>query len=171
MPHTIPVGARSLFVTATAWLFILLGAAASAFALVQQASFAATLPAMVDTLPWLAAVLLPGMRVGLVLSVALLVCAVGLLLRFDWARRLFIGLLVLTLTANLGGLVLQQVLLQAVIDSRLHAAALPPQTAEVVGGFVTATRVLAVALTLAASGALLWVIRRLMSPAVRHEFA
>jgi hypothetical protein len=41
----------------------------------------------------------------------------------------------------------------------------------VFGGFVTAARVMAVLMTLGACLALLWIIRRLMSPTVRQEFA
>lgn len=169
MPTTIPVGARSLFVTATGWLFILLGALASLFALVQKASVVSLLQGTAT--PWLAPYAPWVVHAGVVLSLALLGCAVGLLLRLNWARRLFIGLIALALVANLAGLGLQQVLLQSVVDHSLNAAALPPQTADVVGSFVTATRAMAVALTLTASGVLLWVIRRLMSPAVRQEFA
>ena len=44
MPQTFNVGARSLFVTAVAWLFIVLAALASASALVQNAMVASLLP-------------------------------------------------------------------------------------------------------------------------------
>src|SRR2546428_13819159 len=43
MPHTIHVGGRSLLVTLTAWVFIVLGALASASALVQISVVAALL--------------------------------------------------------------------------------------------------------------------------------
>jgi hypothetical protein len=169
VPQTFNVGARSLFVTATAWLFILLGALASVLALVQGASVISLLQSV--QWPWLAKVLPWTMHAGVALSLSLLACAVGLLLRVEWARRLFIGLMILAFTVNLVGLGLQQVLLQALVDNTLSHTALPPQAADVVGGFVTATRTLAVAMTLGVCGALLWVIRRLMSASVRQEFA
>lgn len=169
MPQTFNVGARSLFVTTTAWLFILLGALASVFALVQGASVMSLLPSV--HVPWLARVLPWGVHLGVALSLSLLACAVGLLLRVEWARRLFIGLMVLAFAVNLVGLGIQQVMLQALVDSTLNQASLPPHAAGVVGGFVTATRTMAVAMTLGVCAGLLWVIRRLMSPAVRQEFA
>jgi len=169
VPHTIPVGARSLFVTFTGWLFLLLGAGASVFALLQGASVSSLL--VTAPVPWLADWLPLAMRAALVLSLALFACSIGLLLRLDWARRLFIALMVLALVVNLAGLGLQQVLLQGLVDRTLAGAALPAQAAQVVGGFVTATRTMAVLMTLGVCGALLWVVRRLMSAAVRHEFA
>jgi hypothetical protein len=169
VPHTIPVGARSLFVTFTGWLFLLLGAAASVFALLQNAAVDSLLVAA--PVPWVVEALPVAMRAALVLSLALFACSIGLLRRQDWARRLFIVLMGLTLAVNLAGLGLQHVLLQALVDRTLVGAPMPAQAAEVLGGFVTATRTLAVLMTLAMCGALLSVIRRLMSAAVRHEFA
>ena len=42
---------------------------------------------------------------------------------------------------------------------------------QLLGGFVTAARVMAVLVTVGACMLLVWIIRRLMSPAVRQEFA
>jgi hypothetical protein len=173
MPITIAVGARSLFVTAIAWLFILLGVVASVSALLQNAMLASLLPLpaqaglmglLVAKLPWVTGACV-------VLSLATLASAVGLLLRLDWARRTFIGLLIVAIVANLLGLWLQQELMQAIVDHALSSAALPPKAAGVFGGFVTAARVMAVVVTLGACGLLAWIIRRLMSAAVRQEFA
>ena len=173
MPITIAVGARSLFVTAVAWLFIGLGLIASGSALLQNAMLASLLPLppqagltgwLVAKLPWVTGT-------SLVLSLAMLASAVGLLLRLDWARRTFIGLLVVAIVANLLGLWLQQELMQAIVDHALSSASLPPKAAGVFGGFVTAARVMAVVVTLGACGLLAWIIRRLMSASVRQEFA
>lgn len=176
MPITIAVGARSLFVTATAWLFILLGVVASLSALVQNAMLASLLPTlsssptvsglmglMIDYMPWV-------VGTGLVMSLATLASAIGLLLRLDWARRTFIGLLVVAIVANLLGLWLQQEMMQSVVSRTLGSVALPPQALGVFGGFVTAARVMAVVVTLGACGLLGWIIRRLLSAGVRREF-
>jgi hypothetical protein len=171
MPITIAVGSRSLFVTATAWVFILIGMAASASALVQNAMLASLLPAAHGVTGWLTAYLPWVTLAGLALSVATLGSAIGLLLRIDWARRVFIGLLVVAIVANLLGLWLQQELMQAVVSSTLSAAVLPPKALGVFGGFVTAARVMAVVVTLGACGVMGWIIRRLMSASVRQEFA
>lgn len=176
MPQTFTVGARSFFVTATAWLFIVLGGLASVSALLQQASFASGLPAVnLQGLPLLTGLLLGYlpyvMGASLVLSLATVASAVGLLLRLEWARRVFIGLLVAAIAMNLGGLWLQQEVMHALVSQTLGTSPLPPAVAGVFGGFVVTARVLAVALTLVACLGLGWIIRRLMSPMVRQEFA
>jgi hypothetical protein len=178
MPQTYTVGARSLFVTATAWVFIFLAALTSAAAIVQNASVASLLPGLpLDraTLPLLTGLLvgyLPWfMGAALAMSCATLAAAVGLLLRLDWARRAFIGLLIVAIVANLLGMWLQQEVAQSVVDATLRSARLPEAALNVFGGFVTMARVLAVLLTLCACGMLAWIIRRLMSSHVRQEFA
>lgn len=180
MPQTFNVGARSLFVTATAWVAIVLATLASASAIVQNAFVASAgpdgaggmnLPALplltnllLGYLPWV-------VGTGLVMSVAMLASAIGLLLRLDWARRVFIGVLVIAIVANLLGLWLQHEVVQSVVSSTLAGAPLPPRAAGVFGGFVTAARVMAVVVTLGTCALFGWVIRRLMSPSVRQEFA
>jgi len=180
MPQTYNVGARSLFVTATAWVFILLGALASVSALVQNAWVASLMPGLqmsggrgalplltgllVGYLPWV-------VGTGLVVSLATLASAIGLLLRLDWARRVFIGLLAFAIVANLLGLWLQQEVLQSLVNNTLSTVSIPAQALGVFGGFVTAARVMAVLVTLFACALLGWIIRRLMSSSVRQEFA
>jgi len=180
MPHTINVGARSLFVTATAWVFIALGLLASASAVVQNAHLSALLPqihaaAQLGPLPLVGGLLaayLPWILLAvLVVSLATLASAIGLLLRLDWARRIFIGLLVLAIAANLGGLWLQQEVVQSVVANTLTRATIPPQVLDVFGGFVTAARVMGTLVTLGGCLVLAWIIRALMSPLVRQEFA
>jgi hypothetical protein len=160
-------------VTAIAWAFILLGVVASLSTLLQNAMLVSLLPAapttgviglLMNYLPWV-------MGAGLVISLATLASAIGLLLRLDWARRSFIVLLAVAIVANLLGLWLQQEMMQSVVSSTLVNTALPPQALGVFGGFVTAARVMAVVVTLGACALLAWIIRRLMSAGVRQEFA
>ena len=179
MPHTINVGGRSLFVTATAWVFIILSVLASASALVQNAAVGSVMPALqagngqplplltsflVGYLPWV-------MGAALVMSLATLASAIGLLLRLDWARRAFIGVLAVAIVVNLTGLWLQQELVQSVVSSTLTSAPIPPQALGVFGGFVTAARVMGMLVTLGGCALLAWIIRALMSSRVRREFA
>ena len=162
MPYTINVGARSFFVTAIAWVFIAFGALASASALLQNANLASLLPA-----------LQAGTAQGgvvLALSLATLASAVGLLFRLDWARRVFIALLIVAIAANVAGLWLQHELVQSVVSATLSSGPFPEQALGVFGGFVTAARVMGALMTLGACLALAWIIRALMSPAVRQEF-
>jgi len=180
LPQTLNVGARSYFVTATAWAFIVLAALACASALVQNATVASVVPGLrpigeaarlplltgllVGYLPWV-------MGAGLLLSGATLASAIGLLLRLDWARRTFIGLLIVAIVANLLALWLQQEVVQAVVSTTLSLAPIPTEVLGVFGGFVTAARVMAVVVTVGACLFLGWIIRGLMSPSVRQEFA
>lgn len=178
MPQTYNVGSRSLFVTMTAWVFIVLAALATMSAVVQNAAVTSVLPGirvatpdlplltgfLLGYLPWV-------MGAAVVISLATLVSAVGLLLRLDWARRVFIGMLGFAIVANLLGLWIQHELVQSVVSSTLSSTRLAPEALGVFGGFVTATRVMAMVMTLAACWLLAWVIRRLMSPSVRQEFA
>jgi hypothetical protein len=119
---------------------------------------------LVGYLPWV-------VGAGLVISLATLASAIGLLLRLDWARRTFIGLLVVAIIANLLGLWLQQEVVQSVVDHTLARTVIPAQALGVFGGFVTAARVMAVLMTLVGCTLLVWIIRRLMSAGVRQEFA
>ena len=108
---------------------------------------------------------------GLALSLATLASAVGLLLRLEWARRSFIVLLGLAIVAHLVGIWLHQEVVQSLVDSTLSRSPLPPAAAGVFGGFVTAARVSATAMSLGACALLALIIGRLMSPMVRQEFA
>ena len=180
MPQTYNVGSRSLFVTATAWIFIVLAALTSISALVQNAAVASLMPGLLSAsqqgpLPWLTGLLIGYLPwvvgAGLVISLATLASAIGLLLRLDWARRTFIGLLIVAIIANLMGLWLQHEVVQSVVSNTLSSVAIPARALGVFGGFVTAARVMAVLVTLAGCGLLGWIIRRLMSAVVRQEFA
>ncbi len=181
MPHTINVGARSLFVTVTAWVFIALALLAAASALVQNATTASLLPGLamaggaqplplvtgflMGYLPWV-------LGAGLLMSLATLASAVGLLMRLDWARRVFIGMLAVAIVANLLGLWLQQEVVQSVVASTLLTSVpVPAQVLGVFGGFVTAARVMALLMTLGTCTILAWIIRSLMTATVRQEFA
>lgn len=180
MPQTFTVGSRSLFVTATAWVFIVLAALASASALVQNAAVASSMPAwqlagqrqplplltgwLLGYLPWV-------VGAGLVMSLATLASAIGLLLRLDWARRVFIGVLAVAIVANLLGLWLQHEVVQTLVNQTLTRATIPADALGVFGGFVTAARVMALLMTLGLCALCGWIIRRLMSAGVRQEFA
>ena len=104
-------------------------------------------------------------------SVATLAAAIGLLLRLEWARRTFIVLMGAAIGINLGGLWLQQELMLSLVDATLQQVAMPPVLAGVFGGFVAATRSMAVLVTLAGCVMLGWIAWRLTLPPIRQEFA
>jgi hypothetical protein len=60
---------------------------------------------------------------------------------------------------------------QSVVETTLARAPMPPPVLNVFGGFVTAARVMAVVVTLCGCVLLGWIIRSLMSPSIRQEFA
>ena len=174
MPQTFSVGSRSWLVTVTAGLVILWAALAlsSALAPTLGASwlralgpigtrFGPLLPASLG--PWLLAL-------SLLLAAALFACAIGLLQRLEWARRLAIGVLALALCVQLGGLWLQHEVVTALLDAASSSVPLPAPAAGVLGGLAVATQAMGWLLTLAACVLLGWLMRRLMSPPVRQEF-
>ncbi len=179
MPQTYYLGSRSLFVTFTAWVVIVLATLGCAAGVLEQASLASFGPGLGMTLQagplapltgWLLNYLPWVNGAGLLLSVALLVTAGGLLLRVEWARQGFIGLMVLAIVVNLAGLWLQHELVQSLVHSTLNAAPLPALAQKVVGGFVAAARLGGVLATLVLCVVMAWVIQRLRSPMVRQEF-
>ena len=100
-----------------------------------------------------------------------MISAIGLLMRLNWARCTFISLLALAIALNLAGLWLQHEMVQSVVESTLARVTMPPHALSVFGGFVTAARVMAVVVTLGGCALLGWIIRSLMSPGIRQEFA
>lgn len=176
MPTTFNVGSRSLFVNLTAWVALALAALFGAAAVVQYAEVASQLPQwqraelprlsgwLLQYLPWV-------VGAAAVLSLLWVTAAVGLLLRLEWARRVFIALTALVIVAQLLGLWLQHEVMQAVLAGTLGQVALPAAAAGLFDGLAATAQVLAVLLTLAACALLGWVIRRLSSDPVRQEFA
>ena len=176
MPQTYNVGSRSRFVNFIAWMFILLAAFACEWAVIQNATQSwAALASDQSSLPWLTGLLMRHatwvFSAAIALSLATMVCAFGLLRRIEWARRVFIGLLMVAIGVDLAGLWLQQEFMHLLVDSTLRQTTLTQPVADLFGGVVTAARVLAGFITLVASVALVGIIRRLMSPSVRQEFA
>lgn len=176
MPQTYNVGSRSRFVNFIAWMFILLAAFACEWAVIQNATQSwSALAVDPSSLPWLTGLLMRHapwvFSAAVALSLATMVCAAGLLRRIEWARRVFIGLLMVAIVADLAGLWLQQEFMHLLVDSALRQATLTQPAAELFGGVLTTARVLAGLVTLVFSLALAGIIRRLMSPSVRQEFA
>lgn len=172
MPQIFSVGARSIFVNTVAWAGILLAMLSVISSLIHRSSgqLLRDFPApqslaylFDDHLPLLVACVA-------VLSLATLVAAIGLLLRLNWARIVFIGLLIFAILANLAGLWLQQQVVQTVVSHTLASTALPEQALSALGGLATASKILGVFMTAGLCAVLVWIIIRLMSQPVRQEF-
>ncbi len=181
MPQTFNVGSRSLFVTVTAWVFIVLAALASVSALLQNAAMASFLPGLtvvgnVQPLP-----LLTGLLMGYlpwVVGAGLAGVAGHAGLRRRPAAAPGMGAPHLHRAAGAGhrgqrrrASGCSRRCCNRWSAARWQRSPLPPLVADVFGGFVTAARVMAVLVTVGACLLLVWIIRRLMSPSVRQEFA
>ena len=172
MPQTFSVGARSIFVNTVAWVGIVLALLSVASPLARSAVGASwpTIPVphglmqLLDhNLVWLTAI-------AAVAWLATLIAAVGLLLRLNWARVVFIGILVLAILGNLAGLWLQHEVVQTVVTHALTSSALPVQTSNALGGLAVASRVLGALMSLGTCLFLVWIILRLRSRPVLQEF-
>jgi len=178
---TVPVP-RSTFVTVLAWIFIVLSGFATLISLMQNAMLffmfrdagfgqamdklghAPNVPAFFF---YFARYFYLFFALFLVLSAATLASSIGLLLRRNWGRILFIGLMGIGIAWNLGGLALAAVMMTVV-----NGFPLPPGNCMGValGGMVIAMMVVNVAIALAFSALFAWIIVRLRSPGIRREF-
>jgi hypothetical protein len=177
---------RSSFVTVVAWIFIVLSGFSTLIGALQnlmirsmpfdqlnsalQDSSAAQLPAP-------ARVMFSHFQlfflVTFLLSLLMLISSIGLLRRHNWARLVFIGLLVLGIIYLLGGLFLQQSFMSSF--NRSFSAAAPQDSlfranAQQFESLFTAMRVFMIAFSLGIAGVFGWIVARLASARVRAEF-
>lgn len=165
---------RSAFVTLTAWVFIVLSSFATFIALLQNITLHFLLtPEQLQRAweqdrhatplaGWLFSHLELFFGLLLVLAALTLAAAIGLLLRHNWARLAFIGLLLAAIVWNVGSLVMQKMI----------AAGGPAS-----GDFLQQTRammnvldVFSLILALVLSLACGWIAFRLGTSAVKREF-
>jgi len=90
-----------------------------------------------------------------------LVASIGLLKRIEWARKLFIALLVLGIASNIGVFFLQQHMTALVAGGDGDA---------MVDQMLRTTRIMMGLLTVVLSVLLAWLAKRLMAPAIVAEF-
>lgn len=170
---------RSTFVTVVAWSFIVMSAFGALMAVVQAAmvhalsrdpQFSSALAQLPDDMPALLALAvanLPLVAVAyLAVNVFTLVCSIGLLRRRNWARLCFVGLMVLAIVSQLGGLGMQL----AVVSSLRNEIAMASGDGLDVGFFIFA--IMAVSAVFAIAFAVLfgWIAMRLLSPRIAAEF-
>ena len=169
---------RSSFVTSLAWSFIVLAGFATVISALQNVMVNLTFPmeeirgAMreaqgAQALPPFAAFMLDHFRLlaafFLGVSVFTLVSAIGLLKRMNWARLIFIGVMILGVIWNLAGLV---------IPYFMHAS-FPPIPPEFRDNFQLMMNIMTVVMAVVAvvfAGLFAWVAKRLMSAEVKREF-
>lgn len=162
----------SIFVTVVAWLFIVF-AAMGLLMSVAQIIMISMIPSSLQ--PSDASFLERNFQtiflIPMVLSLLMLGISIGLLRRLEWARRSFIGFLSLSILYLAGSLVFMW---QMGIDLAAVPQGASPDFQEAAKQFYLmrlTTFFLMAAFAVGASGLFIWIIGKLMQPAVRDEFA
>lgn len=170
---------RSTFVSVVAWIFIVLSGFGTLIAVFQnvmfftmfdnpdfqQALHAPPVPGMPPMAGFMLANLQLFFLANMVVMAAVLACSIGLLRRVNWARPGFVGLLVLGIVWNLGGLVFQLLLFSSMQDA---FGGMPDDMNA--RGFMIAISVMAVLFAVGLSVLYGWIAKRLLSPAIAAEF-
>jgi len=170
---------KSNFVTVVAWIFIVLSGFGTLIGILQSVMIATVFntPEVAQAMqsppppgaPPFAMFMMKHMLTFFVCMLALnvltLIASVGLLLRRNWARLLFIGLMVFGIVWNFAGLVLQFSMFSSMRD---QFAAVPD--APDMGAFFVGIAVVSVIFVIAFSALFGWIIKRLVSPPVVAEF-
>lgn len=170
---------RSTFVTVVAWIFIVLSGIGTAISILQnimiQTMF--TGPEMERALqappppgtPPFATFMADHFQLFfaafLIASVLMLASSIGLLKRKNWARLIVVGLMMLGIAWNLGGLVLQLTMFSSMQESFAKAPGAPNMKS-----FMVAMAIFSALFALGMSVLFGWIIKRLLSPAVVAEF-
>lgn len=168
---------RSNFVTKLAWIFIVVGGFATFISLLQAIMFNLSFPlsemqafAQSTQHPWIVKLIFTNLQLYLggfiVISVVTLIASVGLLQRRNWARRAFIGLMVLGIFWNIGSLVVQQLMFSEISFPGLRARGFSMD----VETFLTVIQVFSVVQAVALSALFGWIIWRLTSKPIAAEF-
>ena len=183
MELTAPVVPRSSFVTVLAWIFIVLAGFATLIAVLQNImvntmfpleEFQSTSHKPPDT-PAAVSFFASHIRLFfasfLVVTASTLVSAVGLLKRRNWARLVFIAILLLGIVWNVAGLVAQQFLFSSM---QVFPPGAPPQVraqAEAFDSVFLVMRVVSALMAVGFSILFAWLVKRLLSVSVAAEFA
>ena len=174
-------GNRSSFVTVLAWVFIILSSFATMISILQNimvwtmfnqpeiANAMATPP--LGAPPFMAFV--AGyfrwfFMLFLLVTVATLVSSIGLLKRLNWARLVFIGLMILGIVWNLGGLLIQFAMFDSMrgqFADANKAAGAPNMQA-----FMIAMEIVSVLFGIGFSVLWGWIAKRQLSREIKAEF-
>jgi len=174
---------RSTFVTVVGWIFVVLAGFSTLIALLQNVMVAvvfsrpemqeATKHAKAQGVPWFASFMLDYFQLFflavLALSACCLAAAIGLLLRKNWARLLFVALMGIGIAWQAAGLIVTFFMFSTFADTFAKAGShggVPP-------GFDLMWKIIAGMNVLFVIGFIVlfaWIIKRLVSPGIRREF-
>lgn len=173
---------RSTFVTVLAWIFIALSGFGTIISILQnimiftvfrspeisQAMQAPPPPDMPAAAAFMASHIYLFFLAFLLISGFTLASSIGLLKRWNWARLCFIGIMLLGIVWNLGGLVVQFSMFSS-MQHQFSAAATHggPDMQPVFIAFAVVSVLFAVGFSVLFG----WIAKRLLSPAVAAEFS
>lgn len=176
---------RSTFVTVVAWVFIVLSGFATVISILQnilvftvfrdaeinQAMRANAAGSMPAAAAFMAEHFHLFFLAFLLVSTFTLASSIGLLKRRNWARLSFVGIMVLGILWNLGGLVLQFLMFSSMEEPFSAGGPHPglrasPFSMTLLVGMAVVNVLLAVGLSVLFG----WIAKRLLAPAVREEF-
>lgn len=171
---------RSSFVTGLAWTFVALGGVATLVTLLQNVmlsvmysadDFRAPSSDDFQQLPAFLRFIVNNFQLffasAFVLSAATLLSAIGLLKRQNWARLLFILIMLIGMLWNLAAIAMPFVMQSWMSQAPAHAQAAMRGEFELMWAMMTAV---AVIIGLAFAILFGWIIKRLMAQDVRREF-
>lgn len=173
---------RSTFVTALAWVFIVLAGFATLIAIMQNLMVTLMFPVAEmqaaadqaqhdERIPWFAAFMLQNIRfvflAFLVLSAGTLASAIGLLKRRNWARLAFVGLMAFGVLWNIAGGVLTIAFFSSIPPVPPSATGQATDFASMMTIMIAFNLAFAVALSVLFG----WIIKRLTSDEIRREFS
>jgi hypothetical protein len=181
LQNLIQTNSKSVFVTIIAWIFIFLSGVAVCFSLVQNIVFNFTAP-FNPAEEWikdpqfmrdghsLILFMLTNMRIiifgFLVVSVLAFISSIGLLFRENWARIIFIGVMVLGILWNTVNLIMEGFFFIEFVRPEVNSS-------EVNAQFDLIIYIIFIFFMLLALSFLTffgWVVKKLCSPAIRAEF-
>ncbi len=177
-----PQAERSSFVTALAWVFIVLSGFATLIAIAQNVMINTMFPVdqmeavmhsakAQQNIPPIAEFMTSHFRfffgAFLALSIVTLASSMALLKRKNWARLIFISLMGLGIVWNIGGLFLQQAMFSSMPSPPTTA---PPEFQTQFNSMAQTMMIFSVIMAIGFSVLFAWIIKRLTSQEVRKEF-
>lgn len=173
---------RSGFITGLAWTFIVLAGFSTLIAILQHIMFTVMFPADEFRaaiqeaesdleMPGLIYFMFENFRLILVaflfVSVATLISAIGLLMRKNWARLVFIGIMALGVLGNLVGLAMPFMMSSLMPEMADHPHSDFQDSFELMWNIMIG---FSVVIGLVFAGLFAWVIKRLMAEDIKREF-
>jgi len=174
-----PTTVRSSFVTVLAWIVIVGGGFATFISVLQNVMLTFFFPVDqmqtmqgAENMPAVALFMLNHMRfffaAFLILSLTVFASSIGLLKRKNWARVVFIGLFVLGILWNVASIFIQNAIFSAMPAPPSGA---PQEFKAQMESMANVMLLFSLVMAVGVSVLFGWLIKRLLSPAIRQEFS